>query len=65
MPNGSGLEVALAMRKIRPDLPVVIISGFVTDELLEGALAAGVQDVVYTPNSVSGLVDSIGRLLLA
>ncbi len=53
------------MRKIRPDLPVVIISGFVTDELLEGALAAGVQDVVYTPNSVSGLVDSIGRLLLA
>ncbi|MDO9133613.1 PAS domain S-box protein [Hydrogenophaga sp.] len=65
MPNGSGLEVALAMRKIRSDLPVVIISGFVTDELLEGALAAGVQEVVYKPNSVSELVDSIGRLLHA
>jgi two-component system, cell cycle sensor histidine kinase and response regulator CckA len=65
MPHGSGLDVAHAMRKIRPDLPVVIISGFVTDALLEGALAAGVQEVVCKPNSVSELVESIGRLLHA
>lgn len=63
--TGSGLEVALAIRKIRPDLPVVIILGFVNDELLEGALAAGVQEVVHKPNSGSELVDSIGRLLQA
>lgn len=63
MPKASGVDFALAVRAIRPDLPIVIVSGIVTDELLAGARAAGVQEVVYKPNSAKDLVDSIGRLL--
>lgn len=63
MPKASGLDVALAVRAIRSDLPIVIVSGVVTDELLAGARAAGVQEVVYKPNSVKDLVDAIRRLL--
>lgn len=65
MPKASGLDVARAVRAIRSDLPIVIVSGAVTDELLAGARAAGVQEVVCKPNSVKDLVDAIGRLLRA
>ena len=44
-------------------MTVVIISGAVTDALLDGARAAGVQEVVYKPDSVNELVDVIGRLM--
>ncbi len=63
MPKASGLDVAIAVRAIRSDLPIVIVSGVVTDDLTAGAREAGVQEVVYKPNSVKDLVDAIGRLL--
>jgi PAS domain S-box-containing protein len=63
MPKASGLDVAIALHDIRSELPVVIISGYVTDALLEGARAVGVLEVVYKPNAAKELVDVIARLL--
>lgn len=63
MPKASKLDVARAMRDIRSDLPVVIISGLVTEALREGARAVGVIDVVYKPNSAEDLMEVITRLL--
>ena len=45
MPVLSGLDVALATRQIRADLPVVLASGYLSDELLADASAAGVVRV--------------------
>ena len=59
MPEFSGLDVAREMALIRPDLPVVICSGFITDELREQARLAGVRCVLEKQNifeALSGLV---------
>ncbi len=41
MPDMSGLEVASALRDIRADLPVILASGCITEELRQKAPAAG------------------------
>jgi PAS domain S-box-containing protein len=63
MPGLSGLEVAQELARIRPDLPVVIISGYITDELRAKAPQAGVRHLVYKPNTVDELCEVIQRLL--
>ena len=59
----SGIAVAEELRRIRPGLPVVITSGYVTDELVERARAAGAREVVYKPNTVDELCATICRVL--
>ncbi|MBI4290941.1 MAG: response regulator, partial [Betaproteobacteria bacterium] len=63
MPGLSGLEMARELARLRPELPVVITSGYITEELQAGAQAAGVRQVVYKPNTVEELCQSIQRLL--
>ncbi|QHE77752.1 PAS domain-containing hybrid sensor histidine kinase/response regulator [Hydrogenophaga sp. PBL-H3] len=41
MPRTSGLDLARELRRLRPMLPVVITSGYVTDELQQGSEALG------------------------
>lgn len=62
MPGMSGLEVASALREIRADLPVALASGYITDELREKAPAAGVRELIYKPNTVDELCDTVARL---
>lgn len=64
MPGASGLDVARELTLIRPGLPVVITSGYITDELRAGARAAGVRHLVYKPDTVTELCATIHRLLV-
>ena len=63
MPRESGLDIARAIRLIRPELPVVITTGYITDELREEAREAGVRHIVHKPNSVEDLVEAIALTL--
>jgi PAS domain S-box-containing protein len=63
MPGLSGLDVARELKRIRPDLPVVITSGYITEDVREKALQEGVRQVVYKPNTVDELCQSIHELL--
>jgi PAS domain S-box-containing protein len=63
MPMMSGLDVALEARRIRPDLPVVIIAGHITDELRSNAAAAGVRRIISKPNIVDDLCRVVHDLL--
>ena len=64
MPGMSGLDVAKAVRSIRSDLPVVIFSGYVTDELRADALQAGVREVISKAITVDEMCQTIFQLLL-
>ena len=64
MPGMSGIEVARAMRAIRPGLPIALISGFITDELRASAAELGVHDLIYKPNTVDELAEAIERLVV-
>jgi PAS domain S-box-containing protein len=63
MPVKSGMEVAAELRKLRADLPVVLCSGHVTDELLRGARLAGIDEVLYKPSTMEEFSVSIHRLV--
>jgi len=63
MPVMSGLEVAQAIRLIRADLPVVLTSGYITEDLHVSAPAAGVRELIYKPSTVEELGDVVTRLL--
>ncbi|MBI5504314.1 MAG: PAS domain S-box protein, partial [Deltaproteobacteria bacterium] len=62
MPGMSGLEVAREMARLRPQLPVVLASGYITDELRTQAQQAGVRRLIYKPNTVEELCEAVQHL---
>jgi CheY-like chemotaxis protein len=63
MPGMSGVAVAKALRRLRPDLPVAIVSGHLSDKLLEDAREAGVFEVMGKQDSMDALGKAIRDLL--
>jgi DNA-binding response OmpR family regulator len=65
MPGMSGIDVASSLTKIRPDLPVVIISGFITEDLRAAASSLGVRAVVKKEHTIEELGAVIHSILRA
>jgi CheY-like chemotaxis protein len=63
MAAASGLEVAAEMLAIRPGVPVVLCSGYVTEDLRERARSIGIRAVLYKPNTMAEFGEAIARLL--
>ena len=55
MPEHSGLEVAREIRRLRADLPVILASGYLTDELRESAAEAGVRGLFDKPRGIDDM----------
>lgn len=62
MPGTSGLEIARAIRDALPDLPVIMVSGYVNDELRSQATAAGVRELIAKPQDVEELRDAVQNI---
>lgn len=63
MPGYSGLDLLRKVKAIRPDLPVALASGYVTPELESRAMAEGADALIYKPNDVNELCDTVERLI--
>ena len=61
MPGMSGLEVARTLREIRADLPVILISGYITEELQREAPAAGVRELIFKADAVEEVCEAVAR----
>jgi len=61
MPGMTGLELAAALSEIRADLPMVLASGYITEELRQKAPAAGVRELIYKPDTVEELCEAVAR----
>jgi len=59
MPSRNGLDLAADLVGIRPDLPVVILSGYVSDGVRREAARLGVRSVV----SKGGSIDELGAVV--
>lgn len=64
MPGFSGVDLLRAAKAIRPDLPVALASGYVTPEIEQSAMEAGANAMVYKPNDVNELCETVQRLIL-
>ncbi len=62
MPGMSGLDVARAVRAIRPDLPVAVASGFIDEALRAQAKGAGVRELIFKANAVEDVCEALMRL---
>jgi PAS domain S-box-containing protein len=63
MPGMSGVEFAEQVLKLRPELPVVMTSGYVRPKDRELVLKTGVRDLLLKPNTVEELGDVLHRLM--
>lgn len=63
MPGMSGLEIAREVRDARPALPVILISGYITDALRAQAAQAGVRELIAKADDIEELRDAIQRLV--
>jgi signal transduction histidine kinase len=63
MPRMSGLEVAEKLHEVRPDLPVVLMSGFSAETVTQQSADLGITGVVQKPFTVSDLLAAV-RLAL-
>jgi len=63
MPGYSGIDLLRAAKGIRPGLPVALASGYVTPEIEASALEEGASALVYKPNDVNELCETVQRLI--
>ncbi len=63
MPKISGLETAEAVRRIRPEMRILMSSGYITEDLRTKARALGVLELLYKPLSIEDLVAAIERAI--
>jgi PAS domain S-box-containing protein len=65
MPEMNGLEFAERLLAIRPDIPVVLASGYLPSETQNKARAIGVRSVISKPFELHELTAQLGHLLKA
>jgi signal transduction histidine kinase/ActR/RegA family two-component response regulator len=63
MPSLSGAEMAKLMLKIRPELPVILATGYSTTINPEKAKSIGIRELLLKPNTTQTLGEAIRRAL--
>jgi CheY-like chemotaxis protein len=53
MPRMSGIDFAQRVLAIRPDIPVLLASGYVRPDEVERALAVGIRKVIWKPSTIT------------
>jgi CheY-like chemotaxis protein len=65
MPDMTGSELAREVLRIRPDIPIVLMSGYVTSSLAARAREAGVREVLSKPLVARDIARSLATVLQA
>ena len=63
MPGLTGTQLATALRKRSPDLPIVLLSGYPGPMLTERALGAGITEILKKPVQSREIAGALARVL--
>jgi CheY-like chemotaxis protein len=63
MPQMTGLELAQELLALRPELPIILVTGFSQVVTPEKAKAAGIREYIMKPLSISELTNAISQAL--
>lgn len=63
MPDLVGTELALAIRRLRPSIPIILMTGHGSVALAERASAVGVNELLRKPLHARDLAESLARVL--
>ena len=61
----SGFALARELQAIRPDVPIVLTSGYVRPEDQEKALGMGLRDLILKPSTIEQLGRTVDQLFRA
>ncbi len=64
MPNMNGLEMAKEIKKINPDIPIIVATAFSNSEYLLEAIELGIDKYVLKPVDIKKLIDTMSQSLL-
>jgi CheY-like chemotaxis protein len=59
MPGLSGIDTVTALRRIRPDLTVIVVSGYVSDESASRCREEGVTHILPKPFDIEDLLRTV------
>ncbi len=65
LPGLTGVELATAMMQLRPELPVVLCSGYIDEETKQALTESGIRESFNKPVDSRALLESVGKLLQA
>ena len=63
MPELTGTELAREIRRLRPEVPIVLMSGYSGPQLTDRALAAGVHEILRKPLVSRDIAEALARAL--
>jgi signal transduction histidine kinase/ActR/RegA family two-component response regulator len=63
MPELTGTDLARAIRRLRPDVPIILMSGYGGPQLTARASSSGVNEVLRKPLQGKELAESLARVL--
>ena len=63
MPELTGTELAQEIRRLRPEVPIVLMSGYKGPQLTELAQAAGVREILHKPLISRDIAEALARAL--
>jgi FixJ family two-component response regulator len=63
LPGASGLDVVRSVRARRPDVPIVLVTGYATAEVAERSREAGATDFLAKPFDATELLEVVRRVL--
>jgi len=63
MPGMTGIDMAIEMLKIRPDIPVIIQTGLIDSAVIEYARQIGVKEVMVKPVEALMITKSIRKIM--
>ncbi len=63
MPEMTGTELTATLRQIRPDLPILLMTGFASPEIIARARSVGVNDVLAKPMVSRDIARSLANAL--
>ena len=65
MPDLTGTDLAREIRRLRADIPIVLMSGYSGPQLTERARAAGVSDILRKPLVSRDIAEALARVIPA
>lgn len=63
LPGLTGIELASGMLQLRPDLPVILCSGYIDEQTKEQIVETGIRASFHKPVDSRALIDSVATLL--
>jgi PAS domain S-box-containing protein len=63
MPRMTGLELTRKIRDIRPEMPIILYTGFSEDDIREKAAVLGVENLLTKPVVIRDLADTVRKVL--